>query len=320
MGAGTKVALIIVFVLLVVVIALAVKNNSAGPVDLAARPEASIGGAGESAGGAKATESEPPSPSAPPAPAPEPKKTVAPEPAPGSARIEPEPSSPPPAGEIEGPGRVEREPSIGPAAVTPGEETFGPPPPVRASDPSRGSPPGGTGAAGRGSEERGSAPSPSVPEPGPIDPGPPAPVPAIDDGTGKIEPSSTREPGAPKLPPPPSTYTVREGDSLWDIAVRLYGKGALFTLIKEANALQSENDLRPGMVLKIPAPPPPPPQLPPEDPKYWYHIAAKGETLWGLAEKYLKDSRKYAAIVDANPELKGGAMLREGMRIRIPKP
>lgn len=52
------------------------------------------------------------------------------------------------------------------------------------------------------------------------------------------------------------TYVVRsDRESLWDIAVKFYGKGARYTLIYEANKKligNNPNKLRTGLILKIP--------------------------------------------------------------------
>lgn len=53
---------------------------------------------------------------------------------------------------------------------------------------------------------------------------------------------------------PPATYTVVEGDSLWGISMKLYGAPDRIDALYEANrdVLASPNDLRIGMVLKVP--------------------------------------------------------------------
>jgi len=45
-------------------------------------------------------------------------------------------------------------------------------------------------------------------------------------------------------------YTVKQGDSLWDLAAKFYGKGTEFTRIMKDNGLTSSS-IKPGMQLKI---------------------------------------------------------------------
>lgn len=55
--------------------------------------------------------------------------------------------------------------------------------------------------------------------------------------------------------PPPQTYTVANGDCLWNIAKRFYGNGSLYTLIYEANKGViggNPNLIYAGQVLTIP--------------------------------------------------------------------
>lgn len=47
-------------------------------------------------------------------------------------------------------------------------------------------------------------------------------------------------------------YTVKSGDTLWRIADRVYGNGALWPTIADANKLSNPNLIRVGQVLKIP--------------------------------------------------------------------
>ena len=56
------------------------------------------------------------------------------------------------------------------------------------------------------------------------------------------------------VPPPHPTYTVRRGDVLSKIAARLLGSGTEYRRIFDLNRdrLDSPDDLRPGMVLRIP--------------------------------------------------------------------
>jgi hypothetical protein len=64
-------------------------------------------------------------------------------------------------------------------------------------------------------------------------------------------------PPPPPEPPEPTTYTVLPGDSLWRIAVKVYGDGRLWPIIFEANrdVLDDPSRIRVGQVLKIPPKP-----------------------------------------------------------------
>ena len=50
----------------------------------------------------------------------------------------------------------------------------------------------------------------------------------------------------------PSSYIFNQGDTLQSIALSVYGDGALWYLIADANGVQSESELTPGQSLKIP--------------------------------------------------------------------
>jgi LysM repeat protein len=59
------------------------------------------------------------------------------------------------------------------------------------------------------------------------------------------KPSSSATPG--------ESYTVRPGDTLWDLAERAYGNGADFKVIAQANGISNPDLITPGLVLRIPA-------------------------------------------------------------------
>lgn len=63
--------------------------------------------------------------------------------------------------------------------------------------------------------------------------------------------STTNSP-APKKP---TTYTVKSGDSLWNIAKQIYGDGSKYTIIADANKdkITTPNMIHPNQVLTIPA-------------------------------------------------------------------
>lgn len=77
--------------------------------------------------------------------------------------------------------------------------------------------------------------------------GTPAPTPVT-----RIEPVST---GTPRTPSTRS-YFVRPGDTLLSIAIELYGDTSMSSKIfrQNTNVMSSPDSLKPGMVLKLPAP------------------------------------------------------------------
>ena len=82
----------------------------------------------------------------------------------------------------------------------------------------------------------------SVPEPDP-------------EPTPKPDPAPEPEPEPAPTPEPEGTYTVVRGDSLWKIAKTLYGSGAKWRVIYEANkdSIKNPNLIWPGQVFVIPA-------------------------------------------------------------------
>lgn len=97
-------------------------------------------------------------------------------------------------------------------------------------------------------------------------------------------------------------YTVKKGDNLWSIALKVYGDGQKWTLIKEANLDKlpegDEHNLQIGTELFIPkltSEKISPPKVQPK-----YHTVKKGDTLETLALKYYNDATKARLIFEAN--------------------
>lgn len=78
------------------------------------------------------------------------------------------------------------------------------------------------------------------------------PAPTATRPVTRIEPVST---GTPRTPSTRS-YFVRPGDTLLSIAIELYGDTSMSSEIfrQNANVMSSPDSLKPGMVLKLPAP------------------------------------------------------------------
>lgn len=74
-----------------------------------------------------------------------------------------------------------------------------------------------------------------------------------------LRPTPTLPASTPSAATEEQTYIVQPGDSLWTIAHKVYGNGAKYPLIAQANNLTATTRLRTGMVLKIPGAPNPSP-------------------------------------------------------------
>lgn len=91
----------------------------------------------------------------------------------------------------------------------------------------------------------------------------PAPEPVVEADVAPEPPKAAPEPPIekPAVASPTSesagrTYTVQSGDTLWAISEEMYGSGAKYKKIFEANTDQLDNPdkIRPGQVLVIPDP------------------------------------------------------------------
>ncbi len=57
-----------------------------------------------------------------------------------------------------------------------------------------------------------------------------------------------------------------------------------------------------------------------EMPEEIFYTIEKGDTMWGIAEKFYNDGTKYPYIVEANLEvIKDADLIYEGQTIRIPE-
>ncbi|MEO7836105.1 MAG: LysM peptidoglycan-binding domain-containing protein, partial [Acidimicrobiales bacterium] len=129
------------------------------------------------------------------------------------------------------------------------------------------------------------------------------------------------KPGAPVKATVPKTYTVRNGETLTEVARRL---GLAVTSLAEANRIADPNRLRIGQVLSLPKSGGPEPVATPAlaplaSPVVVVgggslHRVSAGENLARIATKY---ETTVAALVDAN-NLKNPNLIREGGDLQVP--
>ncbi len=155
---------------------------------------------------------------------------------------------------------------------------------------------------------------------------------------GSATPSVSLEPAQPQF----INHTVKRGETLSDIAKKYLGDPKRFQEIFKANEddMRNPNDLRIGMVLKIPAPAgttvsepvttpdpventpevtPTTPTTEPAPAEFTSHTVKRGESLSSIALRVLGDSERYMEIYNANrDQMKTPNSLQPGMTLRIP--
>lgn len=89
------------------------------------------------------------------------------------------------------------------------------------------------------------------------------------------------------------TYTVKKGDSLWKIAASYLGDGSRYKEIMTLNSLTSTT-IHPGLVLQIPCAKAKTNEAAKKTKTY---TVKKGDTLWNIAAKYLKNGSRYVEIM-----------------------
>lgn len=88
----------------------------------------------------------------------------------------------------------------------------------------------------------------------------------------------------------PTNYTVVRGDSLWKISTRLYGTGYNWVLIARENKLANPNIIHAGNILTIPQ----------AEAQARTYTVVKGDSLWGVAQRYYGSGYQWFKIRDAN--------------------
>ena len=69
-----------------------------------------------------------------------------------------------------------------------------------------------------------------------------------DDGTQTVQIEQERDTSNKETP---TTYTVKKGDTLWNIAKKILGQGIKYKEIAAKNNISNPNKIYPGQVLKL---------------------------------------------------------------------
>ncbi len=113
-----------------------------------------------------------------------------------------------------------------------------------------------------------------------------------------------------------TTYTVVAGDTLYGIALRFYGDGFDWSRIFEANRdlIKNPDLIYPGQQFRIPRGARKTPSV------ATTHEVQEGETLAGLAERYLGSRERWPEIYAANADrIRDPSKLEAGTELRIPE-
>ncbi len=112
---------------------------------------------------------------------------------------------------------------------------------------------------------------------------------------------------------PTQDYSVRKGDTLYSLARRY---GVSVNEIMRVNELENSTDIKPGMLLKIPAKKFPGQGRRSKDStksSYSAHVVAAGETFYGIARKY---SMSINELLELNG-LSSNTLLRRGQKLVV---
>ena len=179
--------------------------------------------------------------------------------------------------------------------------------------------------------------TPVSPEDGPSQPVSTAPPPATTEAPAPTATAPSAATPAPASQPQPAptrtvTHAVGKSETLYGLAQRYLGNGSRWPKLLAANqdVLSNPEDLRPGMVLKIPgvtapvAETPAPAAVTPhqDDTGHMdtYRVQA-GDTLSSIARDVLGSAGAWRRLYEANRDhLQSPELLRQGQQLRIPKP
>ena len=133
-------------------------------------------------------------------------------------------------------------------------------------------------------------------------------------------------------------YTVQPGDSLWAISERFYGTGEHFMRLVDANDGRAmpggahftrAGVIHPGWVLVIPDPTLSPEEKTEEAVAATTYVVEPGDTLWGIAARFLGDPLRYKEVFELNRgvahpntgwRLTNPSLIWPGLQLKLPLP
>jgi len=109
----------------------------------------------------------------------------------------------------------------------------------------------------------------------------------------------------------PTEYSVVKGDHLWGIATRFYNDGYKWTVLAAENSIQNPDLIIPGQKITIP------------EVRDRSYVVVKGDTLWGISEKFYGTGFSWTSIRNANPGKigtlpNGNPLIVPGQVLKIP--
>ena len=109
----------------------------------------------------------------------------------------------------------------------------------------------------------------------------------------------------------PTEYTVVKGDHLWAIATKFYNDGYRWTVLAAENNIQNPDIILPGQKLTVPEA---------RDREY---TVVKGDTLWGISERFYGTGFSWKSIRLANQGQigklpNGNPLITPGQVLKIP--
>ena len=109
----------------------------------------------------------------------------------------------------------------------------------------------------------------------------------------------------------PPKYTVAKGDHLWAIATKFYNDGYKWTVLAAENNIQNPDIILPGQKLTV------------HEVRDREYVVVKGDTLWGMSERFYGSGFSWKSIRLANAGQigklpNGNPLIEPGQILKIP--